>query len=436
MKQLLLIFLSILLLVSVSSAQDWAFDSVLWDYGLPVSNSYGMHGVTVDPNGNIWFGMHNLATDSLINPGVDTTIVYGVRVCDPSGTELSFSPVEYLPALNDTLLSSCKGMATDLNGNIILSVSGYVYRINYQTGEGMNKYDFPGVTGSLTKPAVAANGEIYVGTVGPGNPVKILNPDFTEKGNAIDALAGAYNRATAVTPDGKDLYFGSTWNGIGIRHFHSDIPGLIQHAIVDTLGNFQLNDTTVLNFWPEDVSMSPDGSTIYAANTQMEWSDSTRGSLWWVFDQATGNELYSLGTAAGDSLAGGIFNGRGAAWNSDESKMYLADFGYNNVTVWNNIAGYVEIDNEVIAETYVLGKNYPNPFNPTTKIPFILHKPAHVKLQVFSTRGQLITTLIDEEISSGKYEQTFDGAGLASGVYFYKLLVEGELLSGRMMLIK
>jgi len=436
MKQLLLIFLAVLFLVSFSNAQDWAFESVLYDHGLPVSDGYGTHGIAVDPNGNIWFAMYNYPTDSLVL--ADTTIVrYGPRVVDPSGNELAISPVDILTgAVAETLYSSCRGMAADIDGNIILSVAGKVYRINYQTGEGMNMYDFPAFTGSLTKPAVAANGDIYVGTVGPGNPVKILNPDFTEKGNAIDALSGAYNRAVAVTPDGMDLYFGSTWNGIGIRHFHSDIPGLLQYTIVDTIGNFQINDTTVQNLWPEDVTLSPSGDKIYAANTQTEWSDSTHGSLWWVFDRATGDELYSLGIQKGDSLAGGIWNGRGAAWSPDGSKMYMADFGYNNVTVWVPVTNIVEKDNEIIAETFKLEQNYPNPFNPTTRIPFILHKAAHVNLKIFNTSGQLVSTLIDEKMNKGRYEQTFDGSQLASGVYFYRLVVEGELLSGRMILVK
>lgn len=465
---MLRIFTILVLLTGVVFADTgWTFEKVLYQTpDTEITNSYGMHGVAVDGAGNIWTAMHNFPTDSIVT-ATDTLHIYGCRVFSPDGTELAMSPVNILTgALVDTLTSSAKGLATDHNGDILLSVAGGLYRINHLTGEGMNFYDYPEYTGSLTKAAVDENGNIYIGTVGKGNPVKILNPDFSEKGNAIEDFSSAYNRAVAVTPDGKDLYLGSTWNGMGISHFHSDIPGVLPHIIVDTLGYAVLiegvidttehvtfdttivgTDTTITsdttytysdhveNMWPEDVTLSPDGK-IYAANTQIDFGVTPyRGSRWWVYDQATGEELYSLGKPEGDPASGGVWNGRGAAWSADGTKMYLADFGYCNVTVWSSTVGIGE-DTPHVLSTFELMQNFPNPFNPTTSIPYTLDKQAKVELKVFSVTGELVSTLLNEVKTSGEHNYMFDGSQLASGTYIYQLKIDNKVQSKRMILIK
>jgi len=459
--------LVVLLFVTLTFGQEagWTFEKVLFQYDLEVSNSYGMHGVAVDPDGNIWTGMYNWPTDSIVTD-TDTTYIYGCRIFDSDGNELDMSPVNILTgAVTDTITSSCRGLATAHDGNILLSVAGKLYKINYQTGEGMAMYDYPEYTGSLTKAAVAEDGKIFIGTVGKGHPIKILNPDLTEIGNALEEYSGAYNRAVAVTSDGKDLYLGSTWVGIGIPHYHSDIPGVLPFAAVDTLGNAVIegvydttmvvdcdttingSDTTITcdttyttsphmeKFWAEDVTIGPDGN-LYAADTQIDFGYTPyRGSRWWVFDLETGEELYSLGEPEGDPSSGGIWNGRGAAWSTDGTRMYLADFGYNNITVWKK-ATAIGDDQPHVLSTFELLQNYPNPFNPTTTIPYKLDKRAHVELTVYTTTGEKVVTLVNETKAAGTYEYKFDASSLASGMYIYNLKVDGKVRTKRMMLIK
>ncbi|MCK5738322.1 T9SS type A sorting domain-containing protein, partial [bacterium] len=66
---------------------------------------------------------------------------------------------------------------------------------------------------------------------------------------------------------------------------------------------------------------------------------------------------------------------------------------------------------------FELKSNYPNPFNPATKLVFTLPKAAHVSLQVFDALGREIATLVDEIQAAGTHEITFDAANLPSGVY-------------------
>ncbi|MBP8976940.1 MAG: carbohydrate-binding protein, partial [Bacteroidetes bacterium] len=70
---------------------------------------------------------------------------------------------------------------------------------------------------------------------------------------------------------------------------------------------------------------------------------------------------------------------------------------------------------------YSLEQNYPNPFNPTAVIQYAIPKREKVVLKVYSLLGQEVATLVDEIQEPSQYKVTFDGRGLASGVYFYKL---------------
>lgn len=83
-----------------------------------------------------------------------------------------------------------------------------------------------------------------------------------------------------------------------------------------------------------------------------------------------------------------------------------------------------------------LGHNYPNPFNPTTVIPFTLEKTGVVNLAVYNILGQRVAILLNEKVSSGRHVVTFNAGHLASGLYFYRLEVQGQVLSRKMILIK
>jgi len=70
--------------------------------------------------------------------------------------------------------------------------------------------------------------------------------------------------------------------------------------------------------------------------------------------------------------------------------------------------------------------NFPNPFNEQTTIRYTLPETADVQLVVYNQNGQVVSTLVDENQTSGTHEVTFNRESLQSGVYFYRIVVEGE----------
>ena len=87
-------------------------------------------------------------------------------------------------------------------------------------------------------------------------------------------------------------------------------------------------------------------------------------------------------------------------------------------------------------EGFQLAQNYPNPFNPTTVINFTIPKSGHVTLKVYNSLGQEVATLMDGFSPAQTYDITFNGSGLASGVYFYSLKYDNNSISKKMILMK
>ena len=84
----------------------------------------------------------------------------------------------------------------------------------------------------------------------------------------------------------------------------------------------------------------------------------------------------------------------------------------------------------------VVLENHPNPFNPTTTIRFSVPAAGHVTVQVFTVRGELVSTVLDRDMSAGVFEEVFNAAGLSTGTYFYRITGNGFTKTAKMVLLK
>jgi hypothetical protein len=80
--------------------------------------------------------------------------------------------------------------------------------------------------------------------------------------------------------------------------------------------------------------------------------------------------------------------------------------------------------------------NYPNPFNPTTIICYQLSAASFVNLSVYNVSGKKVAELVNGMHETGTHQVTFDGSGLASGLYLYRLTAGENTAMGKMMLMK
>lgn len=119
--------------------------------------------------------------------------------------------------------------------------------------------------------------------------------------------------------------------------------------------------------------------------------------------------------------------------NSGKFKYRLRQIDFNGDFRYFNLTSEVSVETP---GSFKLSQNFPNPFNPGTVINFQIPDGCKVALEVFNTSGKKVMTVLNEFINSGYYSVNFNGSGLASGAYYYKLQAGSFLSVKKMVLLK
>jgi len=123
------------------------------------------------------------------------------------------------------------------------------------------------------------------------------------------------------------------------------------------------------------------------------------------------------------------------AFDKKGNKWISTVFG--QVAVFNEDSVVAAVNNSInLPSDFLLYQNYPNPFNPTTIIKYIIPKTSHVKLIIHNALGEEITTLINKFQNIGSYKINFDGSNYSSGVYFYSLIIDKNIITKKFILLK
>jgi hypothetical protein len=178
--------------------------------------------------------------------------------------------------------------------------------------------------------------------------------------------------------------------------------------------------------------------------------------LWGVSftDANTGTVVGDRGDGYGDMNGGTILrttNG-GATWTEQSSgttcRLFGVSFtdantgtavGRSGAILRTTSGGVTWVEGDEprnVPELYLLCQNYPNPFNPKTGIRYQVPGVSDVKLIVYDLLGREVAVLVNERKVPGTYEVAFDGNGLASGVYIYRLRAGSFVQSRTMLLLK
>jgi hypothetical protein len=195
------------------------------------------------------------------------------------------------------------------------------------------------------------------------------------------------------------------------------------------LTNFGLSDTSYYRSFYE----SPYKSEIYTLRSDGLYKSDKKNFYWNRIDGTENLPLY-IGNGGFSFLDIGAL--KNIVIDTINSIMYLGTA--KGIYQKNLITDVNEITESKLFE-YILYQNHPNPFNPTTAITFQILENSFVTLKVFDILGNEINTLVAEEKLSGKYQITFDGSALSSGVYFYVLTALTEnglrIREGKKMLL-
>lgn len=166
-------------------------------------------------------------------------------------------------------------------------------------------------------------------------------------------------------------------------------------------------------------------------------SRSTDGGVTW-YDILISDHRWRVKGEAGLGSYGGDYIGI----TSGNNKVYPFWFDDKTGTMqaWTAIVDLslvgVQGNENGIPREFSLKQNYPNPFNPNTIIKFALAKGSDVKLVVYNSQGKEVKTLINSYRAAGNYDFNFNAAGLASGIYFYRLEAGSFTEVKKMMLVK
>ncbi|NOZ03869.1 MAG: T9SS type A sorting domain-containing protein [FCB group bacterium] len=165
-----------------------------------------------------------------------------------------------------------------------------------------------------------------------------------------------------------------------------------------------------------------------------------------IYQQDTTGSIRTYSVAFGGADLNG---GTTADLNGDNKPDLVIGFEDGDTTATQYVV-VLSSDNTVavdadfgapILNAYKLGQNYPNPFNPTTTISFNMTKAGYVELGVYDLSGRKVATLVSEYQGAGDHSVVWDGRDVngqpvASGVYLYRLEVNGAVLTRQMTLLK
>ena len=113
------------------------------------------------------------------------------------------------------------------------------------------------------------------------------------------------------------------------------------------------------------------------------------------------------------------------------------------IAVYKNDGVFTDIPtkDEKPINQFEIGPNYPNPFNPETRIKYRLEKSANVRIEIFNFLGQKVKFYDKGQLAAGLYEQLWDGTNqsgqtMPSGTYIFRFHIGNKVHSGKMLLIK
>lgn len=130
----------------------------------------------------------------------------------------------------------------------------------------------------------------------------------------------------------------------------------------------------------------------------------------------------------------GTYRHMAGFYNSPQNLVAVRSGG--GISVANILTSGINQISSNLPSSFRLYQNYPNPFNPSTKIRFDISKKGDVELIVFDAGGKSVGTIVNSNLTPGKYEADFSAGHLSSGIYFIKLTADKFVMTKKLILLK
>ena len=278
------------------------------------------------------------------------------------------------------------------------------------------------------------------------------------------SLCNAQNNDINFLP----LSLNNEWNYYN-AYSQSDTEVLYRKSITDTLRidnkKYFVLTTTILEWsssWSDTIRRDTDGRIIrYDKGKEQIWFDFLMpADSSYTFQQSSDTFYVDVTKNVTCNCEAGTFE--------DCIQLYFDIPGWvdeEQIFVFSNNVGIVEVmhggegpymalkemninlssiendNNRNILSGCNLRQNYPNPFNPSTTISYTVGAireslVQHVELSVYNILGQKVATLVYKKQSAGNHQIKWDASGLASGIYLYRLIVDGQDITMKMILLR
>ena len=289
--------------------------------------------------------------------------------------------------------------------------------------------------------AISPSGAVFAGSADPGGVFRSTDDgvSWTEPDTSFNASVQALvvNASGYLFAGGRGMYRSSD-NGNSWIHLGFSDTSLVMALAINSSGHIfagtqennyvgrVLQSTDNGGTWGE-ILVTPTSITSMILNSRDDLFVATGSSGTHYGSGVYRNGIQINGGLTDTSVTALAINPAGFLFAGTESGLVFRSV--------RCATGVDELPGEM-PHSFGLSQNYPNPFNPSTTIRYGLPRTSLVTLIVYSTLGQQVAQLVNEQQQAGYHDVVFRGDELASGVYFYRLHVGDFIASKKLLLLK